>query len=239
MKWAQSVSVLFEEQTGYKKGYSTIHNIFVPQSLAHKYISKPKGRYYVLCVDFSKALHKVSHKLPPYIILKYGYMLNKFGFNYIIIFSQNVDNEEIFLNVFKTRVKHYHVNELREKLRNSSKMAIYCTFIKNYTNKECQAYIKMVTVIKHHKALCKLRLSSHCLAIEKGRRENVSIAERICLFCEGMEISRFWKTNFILCAVVVHTVHLEHIIYFLNMQITIHLLILHVCLLLILKLYKA
>ena len=55
------------------------------------------------------------------------YMLSKFGFNYIW-FSQNVDNEEIFLNVFKTRVKNFNVNELREKLRNSSKMAIYCTF---------------------------------------------------------------------------------------------------------------
>ena len=43
------------------------------------------------------------------------YMLNKFGFNYIW-FSQNVDNKEIFLNVFKTRVKNYYVNELREKL---------------------------------------------------------------------------------------------------------------------------
>ena len=42
------------------------------------------------------------------------YMLNKFGFHYIW-FSRSVDNEEIFLNVFKTRVKKYYVNELREK----------------------------------------------------------------------------------------------------------------------------
>ena len=53
LKWAQSADVLYEEQAGYKKGYSTIDNIFVLQSLAQKYISEPKGRYYVLFVDFS------------------------------------------------------------------------------------------------------------------------------------------------------------------------------------------
>ena len=92
------------------------------------------------------------------------YLLNKFGFNYIC-FSQSVDNEEIFLNVFKTRVKIYYVNELGEKLRNSSKMAIYCTCKNIYINNECEAYLKLLTVVKHHIALSKLRLSSHCLAI--------------------------------------------------------------------------
>ena len=58
LKWAQSADVLYEKQAGYKKGYSTIANIFVLQSLAQKYISKPKGRYYVLFVDFSKAFDK-------------------------------------------------------------------------------------------------------------------------------------------------------------------------------------
>ena len=72
LKRAQSADVLYEAQAGYKKGYSTIDNIFVLQSLAQKYISKPKGRYYVLFVDFSEAFDKVSHKLLWYKILKYG-----------------------------------------------------------------------------------------------------------------------------------------------------------------------
>ena len=49
------------------------------------------------------------------------------------------------------------------------------------------------------------------------------------------EISRCWKMNSILCAAVQHTVQLENIIYFLNMQIIIHLLLL--CLLVILAAY--
>ena len=69
---AQSADVLYVEQAGYKKGYSNNDNIFVLQSLAQKYICKPKGRYYVLFVDFSKALDKVSHKLLWYKILKYN-----------------------------------------------------------------------------------------------------------------------------------------------------------------------
>ena len=44
-------------------------------------------------------------------------MLNKLGFNYIWS-SHNVDNEDICLNVLKSTVKKYHVNNLREKLRN-------------------------------------------------------------------------------------------------------------------------
>ena len=34
---------------------------------------------------------------------------------------------------------------------------------------------------------------------------------------------RCWKINFILCADVQHTVQLEHVIHFLNMQMIIHL----------------
>ena len=156
--------------------------------------------YHITCLKYWLKLLKMPNTRYPkacYLMLKnlndrnrftVRYMLNKFGFNYIW-FSQNVDNEEIFLNVFKTRVKNYYVNESREKLRNSSKMAIYCTFKNIYINNECEAYLKLLTVVKHRIALSKLRLSSYCLAIEKGRRKNVPIAERICSFCEGRDIT--------------------------------------------------
>ena len=91
--------------------------------------------------------------------------------------------------MFKTRVKNYYVNELREKLKNSSKIAIYCTFKNIYINNECEAYLKLLTVVKHRIALSKLRLSSHCLAIKKGRRKIVPIAERIRSFCKGIDIT--------------------------------------------------
>ena len=40
--------------------------------------------------------------------------VNKYGFNYIWI-SQNVDNKEIFLNVFKSRIKS--TMSMREKIK--------------------------------------------------------------------------------------------------------------------------
>ena len=110
-------------------------------------------------------------------------MLETFGFIYIWI-SETVDNEETFLTVFKSILKKYYANKLRENLRNSSKMAIYCTFKNINTDFACENYLTWVIVKKHRKALSRLRLSCHSLALEIGRHINRTISERICLFCK-------------------------------------------------------
>ena len=61
--------------------------------------------------------------------------------------------------------------ELRNKLR------VKWLFI--YISYKCEAYLKLVTFIKHRITLNKLRLFNHCLAIEKGEKINVRIAEII------------------------------------------------------------
>ena len=46
--------------------------MFTLQSLVQKYISKEKGRYNVLSIDFSKAFDMISHSLLWYKLIKRG-----------------------------------------------------------------------------------------------------------------------------------------------------------------------
>ena len=51
-KWADFNNKIEEAQAGFRKGYSTIDNLFTLQSMVQKYTCKPCGRFYVLYVDF-------------------------------------------------------------------------------------------------------------------------------------------------------------------------------------------
>ncbi len=52
---------MYEEQAGFTKGKSTVDHIFVLQSLISKYLSRKKGRFYSVYVDFAKAFDSVPH----------------------------------------------------------------------------------------------------------------------------------------------------------------------------------
>jgi len=63
-KWADLNNKIAESQAGFRKGYSTIDNLFTLQSMVQKYTCKPGGRFYVLYVDFQKAFDSlIIHKL--------------------------------------------------------------------------------------------------------------------------------------------------------------------------------
>ena len=59
--WADDNHMIDEAQAGFRKGYSTIDNLFCLQSMAQKYLSKQKGRFYCLYVDFAKAFDTIDH----------------------------------------------------------------------------------------------------------------------------------------------------------------------------------
>ena len=58
-----------EAQAGFRKGYSTIDNIFSLQSIVQKYLTKKGGRFYSLFVDFSKAFDSVHRQKLLYLIM--------------------------------------------------------------------------------------------------------------------------------------------------------------------------
>ena len=63
VNWAQTNDKLSEAQAGFRKGYATVDHMFTLFVLAQKYLSKRKGRFYCLFVDFSKAFDSIPHNL--------------------------------------------------------------------------------------------------------------------------------------------------------------------------------
>ena len=61
-KWAEESGKMSDIQAGFRKGKSTVDHIFVLQCLVNKYLSKEKGRFYSVFVDFSKAFDSIPHK---------------------------------------------------------------------------------------------------------------------------------------------------------------------------------
>ena len=77
-------------------------------------------------------------------------------------------------------------NDTRKGANQSNKMRTYRLF-KTIDNEKCEDYLHQVTNMRHRRALTKLRLSNHKLAIETGRsysRPFKKPEERICLICK-------------------------------------------------------
>ena len=53
---------LDESQAGFRAGYSAIDNIFSLSGVIQKYLSRRRGRFYCLYVDFQKTFDTVEHE---------------------------------------------------------------------------------------------------------------------------------------------------------------------------------
>ena len=70
--WAEDNDKMYEVQGGFTKGKITIDQIFVFQSLVSKYLSKKRGRFYTVFVDFAKAFDSVPHLHLFYSLIQEG-----------------------------------------------------------------------------------------------------------------------------------------------------------------------
>ena len=61
-KWAEENNVLDESQAGFRRGFSTIGNIFSLHAMIQKYICRSRGRFYCLFVDFKRAFDSIQHE---------------------------------------------------------------------------------------------------------------------------------------------------------------------------------
>ena len=61
-KWCNKFNIIDESQAGFRRGYSTIDNVFTLMALVQKHISKKKGRFYCIFVDYAKAFDSINLK---------------------------------------------------------------------------------------------------------------------------------------------------------------------------------
>ena len=61
LTWAEENNKLDEGQSAYRKGRSTIDNLFTLNALGQKYLSRKGGRLYCVFVDFSRAFDSIPH----------------------------------------------------------------------------------------------------------------------------------------------------------------------------------
>ena len=69
--WAEYENIIDEEQAGFRKGYTTIDNMFILQGIIHKYLTR-KRKLYVGFVDFKKAFDTVDRLTLWKILEMYG-----------------------------------------------------------------------------------------------------------------------------------------------------------------------
>ena len=70
--WAEENNKMYDVQGGFTKGKGSIDNIFIFQSLISKYLTKAKGRFYSVFIDFSKAFDSVPHLQLFYSLVQEG-----------------------------------------------------------------------------------------------------------------------------------------------------------------------
>ena len=89
-------------------------------------------------------------------------------------------NSDKFISILKTRLKDLYISEWSEGLRSHTSLTLYREIKSTF---EISPYLLKMKNRKYRNAIAKIRLSSHQLAIEKGRHANIERNERKCFQC--------------------------------------------------------
>ena len=98
----------------------------------------------------------------------------------------NSVNPDRFLPLLKIRLKDMYIAEWREGVRSRTSLMLYRE-IKNVF--EISEYLLQIKNRKYRGILFKIRLSSHQLAIEKGRHVNIERNQMKCPLCTSDIVS--------------------------------------------------
>ena len=61
--WQEENNNIFEKQSGFRTGYSTMDSIFVLYAIVQRYLKKKSGKVYVCFVDFKKAFDTINRSI--------------------------------------------------------------------------------------------------------------------------------------------------------------------------------
>lgn len=113
------------------------------------------------------------------------HLLVTMGFGEVWL-QQGVGNYNKFILVFKQRLTDNFIQNWHSRIEESSRAVFY----RSFGTFDFQSYLDKINVNKYIHAFCKLRMSSHRLAIESGRwvRPNrIPIDDRKCSLCQVLE----------------------------------------------------
>ena len=86
----------------------------------------------------------------------------------------------IYLPLIKQRIFDQYYQSWYSTINNSQRLSSYCRYKHTF---QIEKYLDSITERKYKIALCRFRLSSHKLEIERGRYFNIPKAERKCKVC--------------------------------------------------------
>ena len=112
-------------------------------------------------------------------------LLENSGF-YNVWLNQGVENEDVFLPIFKQRLKDNYLQLWNSELDMSTRARTYRLFC----NFGYQQYLNCVTIEKYRIALSRFRVSAHRLEVESGRwhkPNKIPYNERKCQLCNALE----------------------------------------------------
>ena len=132
-------------------------------------------------------------------------LLERNGFADVWRYPFSVD-QKIFIPLFRRRLIDNFLVELRVGLYTYSSMTLYRELKDDFNLAE---YLKTLDNKKHRNAISKLRMSSHRLAIEKGRHNDIARQNRKCIFCTTNDIED--EYHFVLICPRYQTLRLQHI----------------------------
>ena len=106
-------------------------------------------------------------------------ILDRLGLSNIWIHQTDID---IPFNLIKQRIFDTYKQSWYSSINNSNRLEMYARYKHDF---EMEKYLDFITEKKYKIALTQFRLSSHDLAIERGRYENLNRRERVCKLCNG------------------------------------------------------
>ena len=109
-------------------------------------------------------------------------MLDNLGLSNIMIYQNRID---ISFDLIKQYIFDACKQSWYSSVNNSPRLEMYARYKHNF---ELENYLNFITEKKYNVALTQLRLSSHDLALERGRYEYINRSDRICKLCNSKSV---------------------------------------------------
>ena len=104
-------------------------------------------------------------------------LLDSLGLSYLWLEQTELDMPYVLI---KQRILDLYYQSWYANINNSNRLVSYARYKHNFDRED---YLNTISEPKYRVALCRFRLSSHDLAIERGRYAGIPANERICKCC--------------------------------------------------------